>query len=126
MKKSILITCSLFLIPSLLAADTAAIDAAVAKGMKFLLAQQQADGHFSDSNTPALTALPLWAMTATGDVKDNVAAKKAAEFVLKCQQPDGGFYAKLPERPNFQTPKLSNSQTLKPAPRLRGAAPHFL
>jgi len=97
-KKSILITYALFLIPCLHAADTAAIDAAVAKGMRFLLAQQQADGHFSDSNTPALTALPLWAMSALGEVRDNAAAKKAANFVLKCQQPDGGFYAKMPPR----------------------------
>jgi len=91
MKKSIFITCSLFLIPSLLAAEPSAIDAAVAKGMKFLLSQQQSDGHFSDSTTPALTALPLWAMCATCNVKDNAAAQKAADFVLKCQQPDGGF-----------------------------------
>lgn len=91
------------------AAEKSAIDAAVAKGMKFLLAQQQPDGHFSESNTPALTALPLWAMSVTGEGKGKSEKVKSAEgkspaemaaaFVLACQQPDGGFYAKMPPRP---------------------------
>jgi len=77
--------------------------------MKFLLAQQQPDGHFSESTTPALTALPLWAMSVTGEGKGKSEKVKSAEgkspaemaaaFVLACQQPDGGFYAKMPPRP---------------------------
>jgi len=98
MKKSVF-TLTLVAAFAAVAAEPSAIDAAIAKGMKFLRAQQQADGHFSDSNTPALTALPLWAMSVTGDVKDDAAAKKAAAFVLGCQREDGGFYVKTKPRP---------------------------
>lgn len=83
------------------AADRAAVDGAVEKGMKFLLSAQQADGHFSDAGTPALTALPLWAMAATGKTAGE-AAKKAVAFVLASQHADGGFYAKMPARPGMK------------------------
>lgn len=75
----------------------AAIDAAVAKGVVYLVAQQAADGHFSDPQMPALTALPLWALAAGGEAKGEP-AKKAAAFVLKTQRPDGGFYVPKPGR----------------------------
>lgn len=75
----------------------AAIDAAVAKGVAYLVAQQAADGHFSDPQMPALTALPLWALAAGGEAKGEP-AKKAAAFVLKTQRPDGGFYVPKPGR----------------------------
>ena len=75
----------------------AAIDAAVAKGVAYLVAQQAADGHFSDPQMPALTALPLWALAAGGEAKGEP-AKKAAAFVLKTQCPDGGFYVPKPGR----------------------------
>ena len=45
-----------------LGADEAAVDAAVAKGAKYLLSAQEADGHWSDAQMPALTALPVWAL----------------------------------------------------------------
>lgn len=74
-----------------------AIDAAVAKGVAYLVTQQAADGHFSDPQMPALTALPLWALAAGGEAKGEP-AKKAAAFVLKTQRPDGGFYVPKPGR----------------------------
>ena len=81
---------------TLCAADRT-IDEAIESGLKFLLSKQEADGHFSDPQMPALTALPLWAMTAGGQSKSEN-AKKAAEFVLKTQRPDGGFYVPKPGR----------------------------
>lgn len=78
-------------------------DAAIAKGVAFLKTQQQADGHFSDSNTPALTALPLWALVAAGEAKGPEAAK-AAKWVLAAQKPDGGFYTVRPPRKKRPTP----------------------
>ena len=39
------------------AVPQADIDAAIARGVKYLLAQQAADGSFSDPQMPALTAL---------------------------------------------------------------------
>ena len=64
---------------AVMAAPQAEIDAAIARGVKFLLAQQAADGSFSDPQMPALTALPLWALVKGGEGKSE-AAKKAAQF----------------------------------------------
>ena len=73
------------------AVPQAEIDAAIARGVKYLLAQQASDGSFSDPHMPALTGLPLWALVKGGEGKGE-AAKKAAQFVLGTQRPDGGFY----------------------------------
>ena len=73
------------------------IAAAVAKGVKFLLTRQTAEGYFSDAHMPALTALPLWALVKGGEGQSD-AAKKAAAFVLTTQRPDGGFYVPKPGR----------------------------
>ncbi len=82
---------------SAFAATQAEIDGAIARGVKFLQSQQEADGHFSDAQMPALTALPLWAFVSGGAGKTE-GAKKAAAFVLKTQRPDGGFYVPKPGR----------------------------
>ena len=81
-------------------AEGGAIEDSVAKGVKFLLANQQEDGHFSDAQMPALTALPLWALSGCGDAGEAVSAakRKAVEFVLKTQREDGGFYVPKPGR----------------------------
>lgn len=95
MKNTIFAVCALAA-AALCAADKT-IDGAIESGLKFLLSRQEADGHFSDPQMPALTALPLWAMTAGGMSKSE-SAKKAAEFVLGTQRPDGGFYVPKPGR----------------------------
>ena len=41
-------------------ADATPLEASIARGAKYLLANQKEDGHFSDAQMPALTALPLW------------------------------------------------------------------
>jgi len=94
-KNTIFAACALAA-AALCAADRT-IDGAIESGLKFLLSKQEADGHFSDPQMPALTALPLWAMTAGGMSKSEN-AKKAAEFVLGTQRPDGGFYVPKPGR----------------------------
>ena len=108
-----------------LAAETN-LTAAVEKGVKFLLAKQADDGHWSDAQMPALTALPLWALStmpkgetaSKGEAAQhssdfasrsglrpvhssplvNEARTKAAAFVLATQRPDGGFYVPKPGR----------------------------
>lgn len=70
---------------------------AIARGVKFLKAQQTKEGYFSDAQMPALTALPLWAFSCAGEGSGDC-AKRAAEFVLKTQRPDGGFYVPKPGR----------------------------
>jgi squalene-hopene/tetraprenyl-beta-curcumene cyclase len=78
------------------ASDKAAIDAALAKGERFLLSRQAADGHWSDPQMPALTALPVWALVGARDADDAIA--KGVGFVLGTQREDGGFYVPKPGR----------------------------
>ena len=78
-------------------------DAAISRGTAFLLARQAVDGHWSDAQMPALTALPLWALsTASAAVcpsRELASARtNAAAFVLATQRPDGGFYVPKPGR----------------------------
>ena len=87
----------LFLLAASLSAAEPGIDAAIARGAKFLAAQQASDGSFSDPQMPALTALPLWALTVAGQSRTAVASNACA-FVLKTQRPDGGFYVPKPGR----------------------------
>jgi squalene-hopene/tetraprenyl-beta-curcumene cyclase len=70
---------------------------AMAKGVRYLKTRQAEDGHFSDAQMPALTALPLWALVRGGEGRGE-SAKKAAAFVLGMQRPDGGFYVPKPGR----------------------------
>ena len=81
MKKSLI--CALtFVTCGLLAADPdPALDAAVAKGAKFLLSKQEADGHWSDAQMPALTALPVWALTGS---RADAAARASATKTPPC------------------------------------------
>jgi len=77
---------------------------AIEKGARFLLTKQAEDGHWSDPQMPALTALPLWALCwahIPAIEKENPflpALEKAARFVLSLQRPDGGFYVPKPGR----------------------------
>ena len=80
------------------------IDDSIEKGTKFLLAKQAEDGSWSDRQMPALTALPLWALS-TADIPTvktsqvfQAARQKAAAFVLGTQRADGGFYVPKPGR----------------------------
>ena len=85
-------------------AAVVAIETALTNGASFLLANQAEDGHWSDSQMPALTALPLWALSGCAKmdgVKEKLAGgalRRAADFVLKTQRPDGGFYVPKPGR----------------------------
>ena len=81
------------------------IETAITNGASFLLSKQAPDGHWSDPQMPALTALPLWALSAsTPQLKhSNIqtlkhSLSKAASFVLKTQRDDGGFYVPKPGR----------------------------
>ena len=78
---------------------------AVSRGAAYLLSLQQDDGHWGDPQMPALTALPLWALTGCAaeqspSVRSNAlaAVRKAVTFVLGTQRSDGGFYVPKPGR----------------------------
>ena len=66
---------------ALFAVTESEINAAIEKGSAFLLSRQKDDGHFSDPNTPALTALPVWALSGTKEAR-GAAVKKAVAYVL--------------------------------------------
>ena len=87
------------------AAETG-IDAALRNGAKYLLSVQQGDGHWSDGDMPALTALPVWALSQGGRVLGGnepggavaAAISNGVRFVLAAQKDDGGFYNARPGR----------------------------
>ena len=79
-------------------APSAAVDAALTNGAAFLLSRQAEDGHWSDPQMPALTALPMWALIGADVAGTGDARRRAAAFVLSTQRPDGGFYVPKPGR----------------------------
>ncbi|MBL7115659.1 MAG: terpene cyclase/mutase family protein [Kiritimatiellae bacterium] len=67
------------------------IDKAIARGVDWLKQEQQEGGGWSNTNFPALTAFPVWAM-ARSEVKGiESAQKKAIGFLLDCVHTDGAF-----------------------------------
>ena len=86
-------------------AASVAISGALDNGASFLLKSQNPDGYWSDKQMPALTALPVWALSARSagksspaDDKYGEAIKKAVQYVLSTQREDGGFYVPKPGR----------------------------
>jgi squalene-hopene/tetraprenyl-beta-curcumene cyclase len=65
--------------------------AAVERGMRWLEAHQQADGHWSNEYFPALTALPLWALSAGRSTATN-AMDRAVIYILTCAHDNGAIY----------------------------------
>ena len=75
------------------------IEDSLAKGAKYLLANQSEEGFWSDKQMPALTALPVWALAGCGeDLQQAGAVEKGVKFVLGTQREDGGFYVPKPGR----------------------------
>jgi squalene-hopene/tetraprenyl-beta-curcumene cyclase len=68
------------------------VNAAIDRGLDWLAANQKEDGSWSKSDFPALTALPLWAFTATEHAQRKAAVEKAVKFILGCVQENGGIY----------------------------------
>lgn len=78
-------------------AEESPIDAALAKGSKYLLAAQAPEGFWSDRQMPALTALPVWALSGVPGAPSD-AIERGVKFVLGTQRDDGGFYVPKPGR----------------------------
>ena len=75
-----------------------AAHAVLERGVDWLKANQQPGGAWSDTNFPALTALPLWALSVADRPADAEAIRRATAFVAACAQEDGGIYVKIPGR----------------------------
>lgn len=85
-------------------------EAAIDRGKDWLLEHQQADGHWSNPDFPALTALPLWALVIGRDQPNQEASDKAADYILSCVHPYSGAIYRNPEKnekggglPNYNT-----------------------
>ncbi len=82
--------------------------AAADRAVAWLLAQQNGAGHWSNEQFPALTALPLWALTRAGRA-DTPAARKAVDYLLSCAHENGAIYREPKEKvkgggmPNYNT-----------------------
>ncbi|HWB02049.1 MAG TPA: prenyltransferase/squalene oxidase repeat-containing protein [Verrucomicrobiales bacterium] len=74
------------------------VQAAITKGIRYLKSKQDAaTGTFGSSDNPAITALGAMAIMGDPEVKGKpmpVEAKKAYDFLLSSQKPDGGIYTK--------------------------------
>ena len=82
------------------ALGAADIDGALERGARYLLTEQSADGHWSDAQMPALTALPVWALSCSDSDAEGLseAVGRGVKFVLSTQRDDGGFYVPKPGR----------------------------
>lgn len=100
--------CAVAIALSPVASGETTIAEALERGGAFLLARQDADGgYWSDPQMPALTALPVWALSQLGEPVAGsaldaaaiaTAVSRGAAFVLSTQRPDGGFYVPKPGR----------------------------
>ncbi len=72
--------------------------AAMARGLDWLIERQQTNGYWSNPQFPALTALPLWALSLANRPQDAEAIRRATDFVASCVQEDGGIYVTVPGR----------------------------
>jgi len=85
-------------------ADPAAIRAAIAKGVTFLVEREQAaDGSFSADVGPAVTALAVTALARSGSPPDDPAVKRGLAYLISFKQPDGGIYAPGSPVANYET-----------------------
>ncbi len=66
---------------------------ALDRGVRWLVARQHADGHWSNPDFPGLTALALWAVARSGSADTNVTAK-AVRYLLSCTHDDGSIWRK--------------------------------
>ncbi|MBE3070301.1 MAG: terpene cyclase/mutase family protein, partial [Planctomycetes bacterium] len=87
------------------APDAAALaarqQAAIEKGMAFLVASQAKDGSWGDGNV-GITALCAGALVECGQTAADPAVRRAIDFMLKARKDDGGIYGDA-ELKNYTT-----------------------
>lgn len=71
---------------------------AVSKALSWLASKQAENGSWSNPRFPALTGLPLWAMSISGEKAYSNRIAAAVEFIKGCAQKDGGIYVPDPRR----------------------------
>jgi len=71
--------------------------AAVDRGIKWLVTKQNEEGYWSSPEFPALTALPLWAIAKSGTSHPE-AVDKAVKYILSCVHEDGSIWKEPSEK----------------------------
>ena len=66
--------------------------AAMAKGAAWVVAQQQADGHWAVADSPALTGLSMWALQQADPAAHRAAIDRALVFLLTSVREDGSIW----------------------------------
>ena len=66
--------------------------AAMAKGAAWVVAQQQADGHWAVADSPALTGLSMWALQKADPAAHRAAIDRALVFLLTSVREDGSIW----------------------------------
>lgn len=82
---------------------------AASKGAAWLAGNQQEDGHWGMAETPALTALAIWALQRTDAAAYAEQIQAGTRFVLGFAQPDGSIFC--PPRPGQRGGGLANYNT---------------
>jgi squalene-hopene/tetraprenyl-beta-curcumene cyclase len=81
--------------------------AAITRGLDWLQQSQGTNGAWSRPGFPALSGLPLWAISASGETNRQVMADRAIAFLLSCVQTNGGIYVDQAGKggglPNYNT-----------------------
>jgi squalene-hopene/tetraprenyl-beta-curcumene cyclase len=82
--------------------------AAITRGLDWLQQNQATNGAWSRPGFPALSGLPLWAISASGETNRQAMADRAIAFILSCVQTNGGIYVNIPGikgggMPNYNT-----------------------
>lgn len=86
-----------------LAADTAAVQEAVAKAAAFLTSCQEPNGSFHADLGPGVTALAVTGLVRSGTPADTPVVRKALDYLMSFRQPDGGFYTAGSPVANYET-----------------------
>ncbi len=72
--------------------------AAIDRGKKWLETHQQSDGHWSNPEFPALTALPVWAISMGAKGQRGESVNLGVKYILSCVRKDGAIYCKPLEK----------------------------
>ncbi|MDX2199960.1 MAG: hypothetical protein SF069_13445 [Phycisphaerae bacterium] len=91
--------------PAPLAPDEArAIYEIKRRGVKYLISAQEASGAWAGETGVGITALCARALAESPDIgPDHAAVKRAVEFVIAAQRPDGGIYSAEGLLKNYET-----------------------
>ncbi|MCC5847748.1 MAG: terpene cyclase/mutase family protein [Verrucomicrobia bacterium] len=83
-------------------------EAALNRGMDWLIARQNEKGHWSSPDWPALTALPVWALSLSPR-RESEAVQKGVDYILSHAKENGAIYVPPREevrgggKPNYNT-----------------------